>query len=165
MTNRRTAGLAALLLTLAAGSVSAQAKPQGAAATKPAAMSATDQVIAQEKAIYDALMKNDYAGINKLIGGAFTYISPDGITQWDPAKTPEILKGCVTGKWIWKDTKATQISPDIVVLTYTASGDQTCQGKKAPSPVHDLSVWQLKGGKWVSIAHSETTANPPAPTK
>ena len=165
MPHRRTAGLAALVLTLAAGAVSAQAKPQGAAAAKPAAMSATDQVIAQEKAIYDALTKNDYAAFNKLIGGTFTYIGPDGITQWDPAKTAEMLKGCVTGTWTWKDTKATQISPDVVVLTYTASGDQMCQGKKGPSPIHDLSVWQLKGGKWVAIAHSETPANPPAPTK
>jgi hypothetical protein len=85
--------------------------------------------------------------------------------QWDPAKTTDMFKGCVTGKWSWKDAKATPISTDIVVLTYTASGDQTCQGKKAPSPIHALSVWQRKGGQWVAVAHSETTANPPAPAK
>jgi hypothetical protein len=165
MSNRCTVGLAALALTLAAGVASAQAKPQGAPAAKPAATSATDQVIAQEKAIYDALIKNDYAAINKAIGGSFTYISPEGIIQWEPARTAELLKGCVSGKWTWKDTKATQISPDIVMLTYTAAGEQTCQGKKSPSPVHALSIWQMKGGKWIAVAHSETTANPPAPTK
>ena len=61
MPHPRTAGVAALVLTLAAGAVSAQAKPQGAPATKPA-MSVGDEVIAHEKAIYDALTKNDING-------------------------------------------------------------------------------------------------------
>ncbi len=164
MPHRRTAGVAALVLTLAAGAVSAQAKPQGAPATKPA-MSVGDEVIAHEKAIYDALTKNDFATFNKIVGGPFTYIGPDGIMQWDPAKTADMFKGCVNGKWRLKDTKATPVSADVVVLTYTASGEQTCQGKKAPSPIHALSVWQKKNGQWVAVAHSETTANPPAPAK
>ena len=145
MLNRRTAGFAALVLSLTAGAVSAQAKPQGAAATKPAAaMSASDQVIAQEKSLYDALMKNDFAAFNKALGSDFTYVDGNGAVRWEIAKSAENLKGCTMGKWTLKDVKTTPVGADLMVLTYTASGEQTCGGQKSPSPVNALSVWQHK---------------------
>ena len=161
MSNRHTAGLAALVLTLTAGVASAQAKPQGAATTKPATMSASDEVIAREKSLYDALMKNDFAAFNKSLGGDFIYVDGNGAMKWELAKSAENLKGCTMGKWTLKDVKATPAGADLMVLTYTASGEQTCGGQKSPSPVNALSVWEHKGNSWVAIAHSETPANPP----
>jgi Domain of unknown function (DUF4440) len=161
MTSRRTAGLAALLLGFAGTRLAAQAKPQGAPAAKPAAMTAADSLIARENGLYDALAKNDYAAFNKGLGGDFVYVDGSGAVRWELAKSAENLKGCTTGKWTMKDTKVTPAGSDLMVLTYSGSGEQTCNGQKSPSPVNALSVWQRRAGGWVAIAHSETPANPP----
>jgi Domain of unknown function (DUF4440) len=165
MTSRRTAGLAALLLGFAGMRLAAQAKPQGAPAAKPAAMTAADSLIAREKGLYDALTKNDYAAFAKGLGGDFMYVNGSGAVKWEAAKSADMLKACTTGKWTLKDAKVTPAGTDLMVLTYTASGDQTCNGEKSPSPVNALSVWEHKGGAWIAIAHSETPVVPPAPKK
>jgi hypothetical protein len=56
--------------------------------------------------------------------------------------------------------QTTRVGKDLVVLTYTSAGDQTCGGQKAPSPVYSMSVWQMRGGHWVGVAHSEVPAAP-----
>jgi hypothetical protein len=56
--------------------------------------------------------------------------------------------------------------PDVVVMAYKATFDQTMNGKKNPSPVYMTSVWHRIGGKWVPVSHSETSAAPsPANSK
>ena len=60
-----------------------------------------------------------------------------------------------------KDAKVTPAGSDLMVLTYTVTGEQTCNGQKGPPTVTSLSVWQHKGNSWIAIAHSETPPNPP----
>ena len=50
------------------------------------------------------------------------------------AKTADMLKGCTTGTWKMDDAKVMPDGASIMVLTYKASGEQTCDGKKSPSP-------------------------------
>jgi Domain of unknown function (DUF4440) len=161
MTVRRTVGLAALLIAAAGTTVVAQAKPQGAPAAKPTGMTAADSLVAREKSLYDALAKNDYAAFAKALGSDFMYVSGDGAVKWEVAKSADMLKNCVTGKWTLTNTKVTPAGTDLMVLTYTATGDQTCNGQKAPSPINALSVWEHKGSAWIPIAHSETPAVTP----
>lgn len=47
---------------------------------------------------------------------------------------------------------------DTVLMTYTATQDATCSGKKQPEKVIAASLWQKKNGKWVSPFHQETDA-------
>ena len=51
--------------------------------------------------------------------------------------------------YIWLDK-------DTVLMTYTATQDATCSGKKQAGKVLASSLWQKKGGKWVSPFHQET---------
>ncbi len=48
------------------------------------------------------------------------------------------------------------LDKDTVLMTYNASQDGTCAGKKIPGKVIASSIWQKQGGKWVSPFHQET---------
>jgi len=137
------------------------ATPLAAQDTKSAKKeTGTVQAVASlERSIYDALTRNDIAAFNKALGGDFVFVSPEGADTWQLAKSAEMLKDCKTGKWTFAKMQEKRVSEDLVVLTYTASGEQTCGGKKSPSPINALSVWRRVGGQWVAIAHSETPAS------
>jgi len=50
------------------------------------------------------------------------------------------------------------LDKDTVVMTYTGTQDATCDGKKQGGKVFATSIWQRKGGKWLSPFHQETEA-------
>lgn len=156
----RPISLAALILAISASSSLAQVKPQG----KPAAtLSAADAaVIDRERALFDAVTKVDVAGFNRLVGTDFTGVDINGAMTWELSKSAEIIKACTNGQWTLSDGKVARVGGDITIVTYTASGEQMCSGKKSPSPIHGLSVWQKRGERWVMIAHTETPAAPVA---
>ena len=161
MKSRHAVALAIALLLPLAGPAAAQAAKNQKASVSPA-----DAIIAQEVSIFDALTKNDIAAFNKALGADIVYQSPDGTITWELAKSAEILKTCKTGKFTMTEPKVTPVGADVMVLTYKTAGEQVCNGKKAPSPVYAMSVWQKRGGQWVAVAHSETPAAPaPAPAK
>jgi hypothetical protein len=148
-----------ILLTLGSSNLVAQAKQQGA--TKAASI-ATMAPVDIERSIFTALEKNDVAAFNEALGMDNVYVSPDGMIKWERSKTAELLKGCKTGKLTMSNVTSTPSGDDVVILTYTVTGEQTCNGKKTPSPTHAMSIWRKVGGRWVAIAHSETPAAPAA---
>lgn len=50
------------------------------------------------------------------------------------------------------------LDKETVLMTYTATQDATCSGKKQAEKVIATSLWQKKNGKWVSPFHQETDA-------
>jgi hypothetical protein len=50
------------------------------------------------------------------------------------------------------------LDKNTVLMTYSATQDATCSGKKQAGKVIASSLWQNKGGKWVSPFHQETDA-------
>jgi hypothetical protein len=117
-------------------------------------------IVAQERAVLDALVKPDTAAFNRALGSDFVYVNTRGANRWELAKTTAMIMDCKTGPLSIDNPVTTRIGNDLVVLTYDSAGDQTCGGQKTPSPVHSMSVWQNRGGKWVAVAHSETPAAP-----
>jgi len=51
--------------------------------------------------------------------------------------------------YLWLDNKT-------VLMTYTVTQDATCSGKKQAAKVIASTLWQNKGGKWMSPFHQET---------
>jgi ketosteroid isomerase-like protein len=135
-----------------------------AAQAKPGA----DSPMARERAIFAAIEKKDYPAFNEALGADFTYVEPNaGVMKWERTKSAEMLKACTNGKLALTDMKERPVGNDVMVVTYTVTGNQTCNGQKMPSVVFALSVWQKLGGRWIAVAHSETpkAAAPPAATK
>jgi Domain of unknown function (DUF4440) len=147
--NSRHLPVAALLLVLAA------AGPAAAQDATPFA-----PVVAQERATLDAVVKSDTAAFNRALGSDFVYVDVRGPVRWELAKASAMIMNCKTSQLSIDNPQTTRVGSDLVVLTYTSSGDQTCGGQKAPSPVYSMSVWQMRGGRWVGVAHSETPAAP-----
>jgi hypothetical protein len=146
--NSRHLPLAALLLMLAA------AGPAAAQDATPYA-----PVVAQERAVLDAFIKNDTAAFNRALGSDFVYVDVRGPIRWVRSNSAAIME-CKTTQLSIDNPQTSRVGDDLVVLTYTSSGDETCGGQKTPSPVHAMSVWQNRGGHWVAVAHSETPAAP-----
>ena len=134
-----------------------------AQAGKPAAPSASigRAVVAQEQLVLDALAQKDTVAFNKALGRDFVYVDGNGAVRWELSKTSTILPACVLGSgWTLDNPVTSQIGEDLVVLTYSSSGNVVCDGHKSPSPVNTMSVWQKRGTRWVAVAHSETPAAP-----
>ena len=66
--------------------------------------------------------------------------------------------GCVVNSFSLSDFSYMWLDKETVVMTYTASQDATCSGKKQAAKVLATSIWQKKGGKWLSPFHQETDA-------
>lgn len=66
--------------------------------------------------------------------------------------------GCMVNSFTLSDFSYLWLNKDTVIMTYTATQDATCSGKKQAGKVIAASVWQKQNGKWVSPFHQETTA-------
>jgi hypothetical protein len=142
----------ALVILPAAASV---AGAQDTATSQP-----DSTIVAQERAVLDAVAKPDTAAFNRALGSDFVYVDARGPVRWDRAKTSATIMECQPGQLSIDNPQTTRVGNDLVVLTYTQRSDQTCGGQKMPSPVNSMSVWQNRGGHWVAVAHSETPAAP-----
>lgn len=117
-------------------------------------------VLAKVRAVLDAVGKPDTAAFNRALGSDFVFVNTGGAILWERAKASSGILQCSPGQWTIENPATTRVGNDLVVLTYTSSGDVTCGGQKLPSPIYSMSVWQMRGGKWVAVAHSETPAAP-----
>ena len=75
--------------------------------------------------------------------------------------TQQIVNGitsdaCQVNSFSLSDFQYMWLDKDTVLMTYTATQDATCSGKKQAGKVIASSLWQKKGGKWVSPFHQET---------
>lgn len=155
MTVQRIAAL--LLATSLAAAVGAAAQEP----LKSAPANATEAVLAQEKAMVAAMQASDWAALSQAVGADFAYVDPNGAFVWELSRTAELMRGCSSKNVVTDNMQATPTAERIMVVTYTLTGEQVCNGKKGPSPVYVLSVWSWQGTRWLMVAHSET----PVPTR
>jgi hypothetical protein len=66
--------------------------------------------------------------------------------------------GCMVSSFSLSDFSYLWLDKDTAVMTYTATQDATCSGKKQAGKVIASSVWRKQNGQWMSPFHQETTA-------
>lgn len=154
MSLRRVQLAAPLLLIAAASSAGAQA------AKAPARSAPESTVVTQERALYDAFAKHDATAFNRELGSDFVFVDRNGVTVWKRAETANMMKGCTLATWAMDDVRTTRSGSGVMVVTYTWTGDEVCNGHRSPSPVIATSVWRRLGSRWVAVSHNEV---PPAP--
>jgi uncharacterized protein (TIGR02246 family) len=49
-----------------------------------------------------------------------------------------------------------RVTPDVVILSYAATQDTTCEGRKLPARLQSVAVYVRKGGKWLQTSYQET---------
>jgi hypothetical protein len=132
--------------------------------TKAAAPPSEADMIAKEKASWDAFKRKDADGLKKVLAPEYTEITDSGVRDVAAtvARMPDVNLTDVT----FADWKMTQIDKDLVLLTYTTTQKGTYKGEAFPEgPYHHAAAWINRNGEWLGIYFHETAVSkaPPPP--
>jgi hypothetical protein len=151
-----------LLLLLASAAFAQEAtKPTPEASPKPKPAMTKRQIqqnlIATEKKLWAAWMGKDPKPFKAWVAADAIGISENGV-QNRAALLKEIAAGgCQINSFNLSEFKLTMIDSNAAVLTYKGTADGACGGEPF-KPVWASSTFVQRGGKWLTIAHQETTA-------
>ena len=112
-----------------------------------------------EKAMWTAWQKADAAPFQKYLAENAVNINANGV-DIGKAKQIEGMKksDCKVASFSLGDIQVTRVSDSTAVLTYTATQDATCRGKKMPAKVQASSVWVKQGDQWLAAVYHESPA-------
>lgn len=132
--------------------------------TTTSAVSESD-IIAKEKATWDAIKKKDWDGFAKALATDYLEVLDDGVH--DRASALTTIKDFAFTDVTFADWKMLTIDKDAVIITYSATVKGTNKGEAVPSgPYREASVWVNRNGEWVTAFYQETLARtmPPPPS-
>ena len=119
------------------------------------------QIEANERAVQDAVAKNDAAGFNKFVAVDAVNVDTGGVAA--VSEFLKMLPQVKVASWAMDQVKVTSINDTTALITYRWTGKGSMMGQAFPSPVYASTVWSNKAGKWTAVFHQETTAAPPPP--
>ena len=134
--------------------------------TKAVAPPSEADMIAKEKAAWDAFKRKDADAFKKSFAPEYVGISSSGVT--DLAATVTVMSDVTISDITFADWKMTTIDKDLVLLTYTTTQKGTFKGQAFPEgPYRHATAWINRNGEWLSVYFQETlasTAPPPPPS-
>jgi hypothetical protein len=121
-----------------------------------------NQIVANEKVIIDAIVKNDPKTFHSHVVSDSLMLGGEGVMKVaDFDKMMGQMKAdCKIAKWGLTDSTFYWLNDSSVVHVYKTSIDGTCQGQRLPA-VWSSTVWVNKGGKWLGGFHQESPVTPP----
>ena len=140
-------GLASVVL--AAGMTAAQDKP--AANRNDPAVKA---IIANERALYDAVVKGDTRVFHSLV-------VDEGIWTTDTGFVPVRLLERDLGvfritRWAAENMRVTMLDENAAIVLYTRTVDGTFGGMPLAPMALASTTWTKRGGTWLAVHHQET---------
>ena len=121
-------------------------------------------IIAKEKATWDAFRKKDADAFGKLIAADYIEVTDMGVM--DKAASIAGMKDFDFTDVTFADWKMLPVDKDAVIITYTATLKGTFKGKDVPpGPYREASAYVNRNGEWVAIYYQETRVETgPMPT-
>ncbi len=158
--------LVLVLAACAAPPTNREAAPTNSAATAtPTSMTISEaDVIAKEKAIWDAIKNKDYEAFGNMLAEDQVEVLPDAV--YDKAASVAGVKEFEPTEFTFSDWKYLPIDKDAVVLVYHVDLKGKFKGKEfAPQSVRASSAWINRNGKWLAAYHQECEVStaPPSP--
>ena len=160
--------LASLLIASAAcsttpsGNKEVTANANKGSETKSAALVSESDIIAKEKASWDAIKTKDWDGFGKTLASDYIEILDDGVH--DKAATLAGIKDFDLSDVTFADWKMLPIDKDAVILTYTATVKAKFKGEAVPpGPFREAAAYVNRNGEWVTVFYQETLARIPQP--
>jgi hypothetical protein len=134
-----------------------------AATATPAGVSDAD-IIAREKAVWEAIKTKNYDTMEGMLTDDFIYVTEDGVH--DKKASMDIVKKFEFTEYTLSDFKVIKIDDDAYAVTFSAVAKGTMDGKPlSGKPERDSSAWINRGGKWVAAYHQDTSVmEMPMPT-
>lgn len=158
-----------LVLAVACGgpTTNREAAPTNTAATAPPASVAISEadVIAKEKAVWDAIKNKDYETFGNMLADSQIEVLPDALH--DKAGSIAGVKEFEPTEVTFSDWKYLPIDKDAVVVVYRVDVKGKSKGKEFPPiSARSSSAWVNRNGKWVATYHQECEVStaPPPPT-
>lgn len=138
-------------------------KPAASPAASPAKVETSDDVIANEKLVWELFRTRNFDAFQTLLAPEFMEIQPTGV--YDRAGTVKGVSEMDAAQFDLADWKAVKFNADSALVTYTV----TMKGPKPQKEYHS-TVWAKRDGKWLGFHHQGTPAGPapgasPSPTK
>jgi len=156
------AGVSLLVLAMACQPVANEnttTNTNKAPETKTAAPPSEADIIAKEKAAWDAFKRKDADGFKKTMSPEYTAVLWSG--PQDLAANTASMKDMDLSDVTFADWKMTTIDNDAVLLTYTATVKAAYKGKAIPEgPWREASVYVSRNGEWQNIYYQETLVKP-----
>lgn len=115
-------------------------------------------LIAIEKRLWTAWGKKDAEPTRKslttdavmIVAGTAPIAGRDAI-----AKAISTLP-CELRSFDFQNVELRQLTSDVVVLSYTATQDASCEGKKLPAKIRSTSIYVRQKGNWLQASYQET---------
>jgi hypothetical protein len=114
-------------------------------------------LIANERALLDAVAKGDKASYQSLI-------APDGVWTMKSGFVPmkllaDGLDAFQLVKWDIVNPRVAWLSDDAALVTYAWTGTGTFGGQPLAPTTLASTVWVKRSGKWLAVHHQETDLN------
>ena len=132
--------------------------------TRAVAPPSEADMIAKEKAAWDAFRRKDGDAFKKALAPEYVGISGTGVTN--VTATVAAMNDVSFSDLTFADWKMTQIDKDLVLLTYTTTQKGTYKGEAFPEgPYRHAAAWINRNGEWLGIYFQETAVSrsPPPP--
>ena len=128
----------------------------GAAAQSKAPRSVTDQLEKMEREAWDAFGRGDGKFFEGFYSSDATQIDPNGIMTRKEAIAAISTKPCELKNYSINNFKVTMLNASTAFVTYAATQDATCGGRKVPEKLVASSVYVKRNGKWQGALHQES---------
>ena len=130
--------------------------------SKSAAAVSDAEIIAKEKAGWDAIKKKDWDALGKILTNDFIDVEDDGV--YDKAGSIASLKEYSLSDVTFSDWKMLTVDKDAVILTYNLNPKATYKGQAVPpGPYHAAAAYVNRDGQWLGIYYQQTLARTPQP--
>jgi hypothetical protein len=132
--------------------------------TKAVAPPSEADMIAKEKAAWDAFRRKDADAFKKALAPEYIEIHDSGVK--DTAAVVSDMKDVELSDVTFADWKMTTIDKDLVLLTYTTTQKGTYKGQAFPEgPYRTAAAYVNRNGEWLGVYFQETLTSkaPPPP--
>lgn len=136
---------AAVVLGLAVTSAQESRKPANAT---------DDTLIADERALHDAVAKADKSAFLSLVAPEGAWTTPQGFVPMN--LLADSLSEFRLSKSEVVNPRVTHLSDDAAVLLCAWSITGTFGGQPLPATMLSSTVWARRDGKWVAVHHQDT---------
>ena len=117
-----------------------------------------EELLAKEKSGWSAWAKRDTSAMkDTMTEDAVQIVAGAGVSKGRDKIIADVSShNCQMKDFEFSDSSLRQLSPDVAILTYTATQDTTCDGQKLPAKVYATAVYVRQGGKWRVTNYQET---------
>jgi hypothetical protein len=124
------------------------------------------QIVANEKAIIDAILKNDPKTFHSYVLPDSYVMGGDGVIEATGLVKlmEEMTADCKLAKWTLADSMVYWVNDSTVVHLFKTTTEGTCQAQPNPA-AWQSTVWTNRGGRWVAAFHHQSDVKPAAPKK